>query len=117
MARLTNPNNWAHDLNMDDPIYRKLAAYEDLEEQGRLVVLPCKVGKHLYAATRNIISEFEVKGFELDGSGMVWVTWEVVSGMYGHFRIDGIPDDAIGKTVFLTRAEAEAALKGVSDDA
>lgn len=29
MTRLTHPNDWAHDLNMDDPIYRKLAAYED----------------------------------------------------------------------------------------
>lgn len=26
----------------------KLAAYEDAEEQGRLVILPCKVGSHVW---------------------------------------------------------------------
>lgn len=29
-------------------IYDRLAYYEDLEEQGRLIVLPCKVGDTLY---------------------------------------------------------------------
>ena len=32
-----------------DEIIEKLAAYEDAEEQGRLVVLPCKVGDTVFA--------------------------------------------------------------------
>jgi hypothetical protein len=35
-----------------DAIYKKLAAYEDAEEQGLLVRLPCKVGDTVYEAER-----------------------------------------------------------------
>ena len=50
----------------------KLATYEDAEEQGRLVILPCAVEDAVYY----------------------------------------INPDAIGKTVFFTHEEAEAAMKG-----
>ena len=99
-----------NDVCGDAAIYNRLAAYEDLEEQGRLVVLPCKVGDHLFAVTRNIVSEFAVSYF-LMHSDLVWAGWDIVDGIFGHFRIDGIPTDSIGKTVFLTRAEAEKAME------
>lgn len=35
------------------PAIEKLATYEDLEEQGLLVRLPCKVGDTVYVPTRN----------------------------------------------------------------
>lgn len=40
-----------------DAVYRKLKDYEDLEEQGLLVKLPCKVGDTVYVPTRNFVSE------------------------------------------------------------
>ena len=96
----------------------KLAAYEDAEEQGRLVRLPCKVGDTLYAPTRNIISEFRVSQFDFGGyeKSYLWVNWYLTKGITGNFRIDGIKASEIGKTVFLTCEEAEAALKGGQDD-
>ena len=30
-------------------VLQKLTEYEDLEEQGRLIILPCKVGDTVYA--------------------------------------------------------------------
>lgn len=92
----------------------KLAAYEDAEEQGRLVIFPCKVGDALYAPTRNIISEFRVSQFDFGGyeKSYLWVNWHLTKGFTSNFRIDGIKASEIGKTVFLTREEAEVALKG-----
>lgn len=59
MERLTESNpSWIDDELWEracepdceeiDAVYRKLKDYEDLEEQGRLVILPCKVGDTVY---------------------------------------------------------------------
>lgn len=45
----------------------RLKGYEDLEEQGRLLKLPCKVGDTVYEPTdRNTINEYRVKGFKIE---------------------------------------------------
>lgn len=93
----------------------KLAAYEDAEEQGRLIVLPCKVGSAIYAPTRNFVSEFRVTQFDYCGyeKPYLWVNWYLVKGITGEYRSDGISAVEIGKTVFLSRNEAEMALEGM----
>lgn len=95
-------------------VYDKLCEYEDAEEHGLLVRLPCKVGDTLYAPTRSFVSEFRVSQFDFGGYGesYLWVNWYLAKGITGNFRIDGIRALEIGKTVFLSREEAEAALKG-----
>ena len=48
---------------------RKLKEYEDLEEQGRLIKLPCKVGDKIFidfAGFGKDIDKFTVKDFHLD---------------------------------------------------
>ena len=64
------------------------------EQDGRLVVLPCKVGDTVYQIDAERVYESEVK----------WII----------FDCDDIAFDerAIGGSIFLTRDEAEAALKG-----
>ena len=64
------------------------------EQDGLLVALPCKVGGKVYQIDAERVYESEVKGIIYDA---------------GHIDFD---ERAIGKTVFLTRQEAEAALKG-----
>lgn len=71
----------------------KLAEYEDLEEQGKLVILPCKIGTPIFI----IGSKYRSGKFDK------WVNT-------GKFRWSDI--EKLGKTVFLTREEAEAALRG-----
>lgn len=89
----------------------------DAEEQGRLVVLPCKVGDILYAPTRNFVSTFRVTQFDFGGADEphLFVEWRLVDGITGTFRLYGIDAAHIGKRVFLTREEAETALKRKCD--
>lgn len=91
-----------------------LSELAQAEEHGLLVRLPCKVGDTIYAPTRNIISEFRVSQFDYGGyeESYLWVEWYLTKGITGNYRMDGIRASEIGKTVFLTREEAEAALKG-----
>ena len=82
----------------------KLAEYEDLEEQGRLVILPCKVGDTLYRLVPNLYREYveiKIAQFVINKNGIYFMTDKGVSWSA----------DKIGKTVFLTKSEAEAKLK------
>ena len=87
----------------------KLAEYEDLEEQGLLLRLPCKVGDTVYFIYHNEVHHEEVKRFFQCNCGKNWgiVLW----GMYPDLYFD-----QIGKTVFLTREEAEQKLKKMESD-
>lgn len=88
----------------------ELAAYEDAEEQGLLVRLPCKVGDMIYVIYDGKIWDGEVFHISYsDYYGKITATAWVKQGISASF-------EAFGKTVFLTRAEAEAALKGESKD-
>lgn len=90
----------------------KLAEYETAEDEGRLVVLPCKAGdtvwmvhQRLTSTVNNVISKMTVT--ELRGNRLNPI-WFVIDGEYG--RTSFHPSE-IGKTVFITREEAEKALK------
>lgn len=54
--------------NIINHLAEKLCEYEDLEEQGRLVKLPCKVGDTVYKAdkVREKIKQYKVIHFETD---------------------------------------------------
>lgn len=93
----------------------KLAEYEDLEEQGRLVKLPCKVGDVVYAYCGEFgILEYDVDSIVIDKH----ITYQC-SAYSEPIRdcpsecLDEIEPDIsdFGKTVFLTKSEAEAKLK------
>ena len=98
----------------DKAIYDRLSAIEDIlgdeyelerlqelvkeDREGRCVVLPCKVGDTVYyiATTKHGFRYVKFRPFGVDD-----FTW-----FNAHF----------GKTVFLTRAEAEAVLKTREQD-
>jgi hypothetical protein len=90
--------------NYRQEILAKLKYYEDLEEQGRLIELPCKVGETVWT-TRWWDNKMITK--KIDG-----VTW--CRYIFQHkitkekFSLHDI--DRIGNDVFLTKAEAEAKL-------
>lgn len=118
MERLTSKNplteSQAMNLSLTD-LYMRLKAYEDAEEQRRLIVLPCNVGDTVFTKTRKTISSFEVKGFFVGRDGDIFIRWNLIDGFYGPYRMDGFSPDKIGKTVFLTREEAEKALEGMNN--
>lgn len=86
----------------------KLAHYEDLEEQGRLVVLPVPVGSTVYALFCGEVVEKRIGKFHVNSytEPQIWAELDCVYLASQTVRWDM----AVGKTVFLTRAEAEAAL-------
>ncbi len=99
---------------------RKLAEYEDLEEQGLLPKPPCKVDSEVWyidkyadldiGIVRGVVDGylwFRTCGFALN------VVWDKpIMGHFGYKRKE-VPFSEIGKTVFLTQSEAEEALKGM----
>lgn len=93
-------------------------SYRKAEDQGLLVRLPCKVGDKVYLLWScgkhgKSISEMVVKHIDIDLMPDIEFACrkEKGTGSYWFFK----PKD-IGKTVFMSREEAEAALKGGQDD-
>lgn len=103
----------------------RLARYEDLEEQGRLVILPCKAGDTVYFQDDyygRVIQKAEVKCLRIraDKNKVLFgadVEFYIVDPYYQDGRlmlcgaVVGI-DNSFGNqpTAFLTREEAEKAL-------
>lgn len=85
------------------------------DKDGRLVVLPCKAGDTVYEVTsRKTISEYQVKAIRVE-LFCTFIEWDIVAGFVDK-TIFGVPVDEIGKTVFLTREAAEAALEAMKND-
>ncbi len=92
-------------------VVEKYAKYVDAERNGRLVLMPCKVGDTVYirryslAQKQNIIIEARVAAVKVFRTG---------------FQIDCVTHNGAvnkcewGRQCFATRAEAEAALKEVA---
>lgn len=93
-------------------ICEKLGKYEDLEEQGLLLRLPCKVGDVLYFAHHDRVISSEVLSAkyhaEAENHG-VFIRERLTIDVEGVSAEIDFCD--IGKTVFLTRDGAEAKLK------
>lgn len=88
--------------------YYKLQEYEDLDEQGRLIKLPCKVGDTIYGLHKAMVCELDTEtiGISKMPSGEILYLidgWELDKGDFG-------------KTVFLTKSEAEKKLKEMESD-
>lgn len=84
----------------------KLAEYEDLEEQGKLLKLPCAVGDTVYVKMQfGGYAEAEVRDFTYFTSYGFCIVVTSKS-----FNKQNIPFSEFGKTVFLTKPEAEAKL-------
>ena len=97
---------------------RKLA---EADRAGRLVVLPCKVGGTLWVTGRdNVPREMELEAPDIravctDEDNLCMSTCNRKPDGFCAYRLRNDGAD-IGKTVFLTREEAEKALEAKSND-
>ena len=86
-----------------------LKDYEDLEEQGLLLKLPCKMGDTVYAIGFNnkpVVYESVVLSILITEKEIVF------NVKVDEFEINSqLKQSMFGKTVFLTQAEAEQKLK------
>ena len=89
----------------------KLAEYEDAEEQGLLVRLPCKVGDDLYCIVNGEVKKLKVHSFGVPDFEITDIEFKYVDG----FKIVRFVGE-VGKTVFLTREEAEKKLEEMQND-
>lgn len=131
--QIGNPNRWECECDScDKPIdwkndcVKKLAEYETAEDEGRLVVLPCKNWLDIVFGEQelfygidmdyieNPIREIAVHNEErftwYDGWKTVVLKGVDENGLDWEFT----PEE-IGKTVFLTREEAEKALRDLKE--
>ena len=98
-------------------VLQKLADYEDLEEQGLLLKLPCKVGTTVYV----IDTIYECDNDYMDCIMEFPDMYQCERGFkceYEHEKLVVRPEsfdfkmlDNFNKTVFLTKEEAEKALE------
>ncbi|EOS41758.1 hypothetical protein V1226_26020 [Lachnospiraceae bacterium JLR.KK009] len=94
----------------DFVVYEKLADYEDLEEQNRLLKLPCAVGDTAWIVFKGEIFKCMVSKFDI-----------VRNGIFPMLRINetletiSVSMKTLEKTWFLTKEAAEAALEEMSE--
>lgn len=96
------------------PINR-LRELAQAEKEGRLVVLPCKVGDTVYIIHNRAIRKTTVESIHQWSSGH-WKLSVHTDKKYIHWTGYEVHFESFGKTVFLTREAAEAALKDLEAD-
>lgn len=113
----TKPGYELDTLQGVNAVVDRLAAYEDIgpidhlrelvqaEQDGKLVVLPCKVGDTVYMpdSAKNIIP-VRVQGIAITASGQTILH-------FGGYPVEYAWGNEVGKTIHLTRDAAEAALE------
>lgn len=105
MKRLTKQmesGEWIADCKREDAI-AKLAEYESAEEEGRFLVLPCKVYDDLFIPNfeTNGVDRHRVKAIHVSESGKPILVLESFI----------VFPESIGKYVFLTEEEAQEAME------
>ena len=111
--------NLAQAINMAKDALReadKLGGFDRLRElvqadrEGRCVVLPCKLHDKVFFIENGCVKETEVDSFHNWTSGR-WKISTHTDRMYEHWKGYEIDFSGIGKTVFLSREDAEKALE------
>ena len=129
MERLTERGSYGYgDVYVRQNDYvtasKKLCEYEDLEEQGLLLRLPCKVGDTVYRIYERYTkcSENEQEFDEYSCQGCECLECDSHKEFYVQsqktYSLDWIVSNLkrFGKTIFLTKEEAEQKLKEMNTD-
>lgn len=91
----------------------RLEKLAEADKDGRLVVLPCQSGEHVFALLdgQTHVWECEVEHAVLDGWRKVFAIRPLGHSKDSYYA----PFGAFGQTVFLTREEADRALEAMKD--
>lgn len=133
MSRLTKSGGKFVSCNIDDEctgmcgsckrnteIRHKLRYYEDLEEQGRLIELPCAVGDTVYLISSQYsecskyqerFNDYNCQGCENECDSHKEYFIHVNENMSAEWIVRAMRLNRFGEDVFLTKEEAEAKLK------
>ncbi|RKI90456.1 hypothetical protein D7V94_13580 [Parablautia intestinalis] len=96
------------EFNKITKVLNKLAEYEDLEEQGKLLKLPCKAGQRVYLLRKDIktVIDGEITSIRIGEFAIEMKIFIIDDNRYTDASFD-----KIGDIIFFTREEAEAVLK------
>lgn len=86
-------------------LLEELKSYKDLEEQGLLVRLPCKVGDLVFIIDGENICRRKVKSIKILSTAIEISTSDII-----------FHKESFGETVFLTREETEKKLEEMKND-
>lgn len=87
--------------------YTRLRELAEADKDGRLVVRPCKVGDTLFRVFAGEILEHKVRNMRYLA---IQERWDIDTTPFCSYV-----ESSIGKTIFLTREEAKAALEAMKD--
>ena len=121
--QIGNPNRWECECDScDKPIdwkndcVKKLEEYETADEEGRLVVLPCKPWDKVYQLfVADVIDKKLI--YKIFQAKVTEITIDRFRTIFSFETLDenkyksDLTMESFGETVFLTREEAEKALK------
>jgi len=133
MDRLTKRvDEWTYEPALNDgerpidkfnDVLHALGRFEDVQEQERLVVLPCKIGERVYKTYNKYNAAICTCCMDMAGLGCECAFWDEEKctctnrpDRYGDYGIASVGFDykhipEIDKTIFLTHEAAESALK------
>lgn len=116
--RAKSGTEYPEEIEMAIAALEKLAKYEDLEEQGKLLKLPCVVGDTVYRINRGAkepiipmkVCEVGILSLKENGYVIQIMCRDEVDGGETHYlSVD------FGKIVFFTKTAAKQALKDLED--
>ena len=84
--------------------YEQVVQLLQTDAEGRLVVLPCNVGDTVWFVYEGKIHEMRVQGISVTQSRYIILE-------FGGYPVVNIWGDEVGKSVFLTKEEADEALE------
>ena len=91
-------------------IFERLAQFEDMEDQGRILIPPCNVGDTVYVINSLWVSEYTVTSVYWDG---IFFQFKAENEAHAEdCRYFSFFDERVGKTVFLSREDAEKSIEG-----
>ena len=118
--RLTG-QKWTDDIDLTKEygysyIYKRLYELEDKIMNGTLVELPCKVGDTVWEI---FYSKYEERILELEVTQIVMletISYRCKTKTRCLYNYGWVKNEDFGKTVFLTKVEAEARLKELQEE-
>lgn len=101
-AKILDRLSALEDILGDDYDLDRLRELVEVDRDGRVVVLPCKIGENVYSAIPAYggVNKHQIRKFEINKEGEFACS------------VLMIPFSFFGKSVFFTREAAEEALKG-----
>lgn len=111
---------WKEGLEKLEKAFRKLAEYEDLEEQRKLLKLPCKIGDTVWALwhimDRHEVYPARVTEIIVERSPEISGHLYLIRTSGYHERFTIFADNEFGSEFFLTQEEATATLQALKKE-